>query len=422
MSTHCTRFLFVLIRIVIYLFQRISENVDRIETMVYDDLDADVVLERIETQRMQLGLSRNEVAVQAGILPSTFLSNFKKHKIPMFADLFRIAAALGVPVDALLYGYKCKNDSYEDTNNILYWVTKSGGVPAASSLLMHCSDKTAICKTLQVLNDNSTKGVLSDPLICETSDDLCLSVFISFLRAEEVDAIHIYKCVMKILEEGYVSRYDYLRPLVTLLMEMQELENCLWDYKHLPVEYLWKEIDKKVKNSSVYSNKTKFLNDSGINSRTYSDYYDATRTKSSPSTETVWKVCALLNLGDLDTRIRSHLPGIGTHLENSTITKLIKTYEIQNDVLKENLKSLPFLAQFFDAIFSLGYGGLNQINKIAAGARITPYSDMMYSTERTRPHYFSCFYDENAREVEYAYGTDFARDKMHNSYGLEIED
>ena len=49
--------------------------------MVYNDLNADTILERIETQRMQLGLSRNEVAIQAGILPSTFLSNFKKHKI-----------------------------------------------------------------------------------------------------------------------------------------------------------------------------------------------------------------------------------------------------------------------------------------------------------------------------------------------------
>ena len=103
--------------------------------MVYNDLSADVILERIETQRIQLGLSRNEVAIQAGILPSTFLSNFKKHKIPMFADLFRIAAALGMTIDTLLYGYKRKNDCYEDPDNILYWVMKSGGVPAASSLI-----------------------------------------------------------------------------------------------------------------------------------------------------------------------------------------------------------------------------------------------------------------------------------------------
>lgn len=389
--------------------------------MVYNDLNADTILERIETQRMQLGLSRNEVAIQAGILPSTFLSNFKKHKIPMFADLFRIAAALGITIDTLLYGYKGKNDSYEDPDNILYWITKSGGVPSPTSLLMHCSDKTAICKTIQILSNDCTKGVLADPLISETSEDLRISVFLTFLRAEEVDAIHIYKCVMKILEEEYVSKYDDLQPLCKLLMQMQELENCLWDYKHLPVEYLWKEIDKKVKNSAVYSNKTKFLNDSGINSRTYSDYYDATRTKSSPSTETVWKVCALLNLGDLDKRIRSHLPGIGTHLESSTITKLIMTYEIQNEVLKENLKSLPFLAQFFDAIFSLAYGGLSRINKIAAGSRVSPYSDMMYSTERTRSSW-TCYLDEEVREIEYAYGTSFSRDKMHNSYGLETED
>ena len=389
--------------------------------MVYNDLNADTILERIETQRMQLGLSRNEVAIQAGILPSTFLSNFKKHKIPMFADLFRIAAALGITIDTLLYGYKGKNDSYEDPDNILYWITKSGGVPSPTSLLMHCSDKTAICKTIQILSNDCTKGVLADPLISETSEDLRISVFLTFLRAEEVDAIHIYKCVMKILEEEYVSKYDDLQPLCKLLMQMQELENCLWDYKHLPVEYLWKEIDKKVKNSAVYSNKTKFLNDSGINSRTYSDYYDATRTKSSPSTETVWKVCALLNLGDLDKRIRSHLPGIGTHLESSTITKLIMTYEIQNEVLKENLKSLPFLAQFFDAIFSLAYGGLSRSNKIAAGSRVSPYSDMMYSTERTRSSW-TCYLDEEVREIEYAYGTSFSRDKMHNSYGLETED
>lgn len=420
MNASLIRFSFVLTLIVIYLFQRNSENVDRIETMVYDDLNADVVLERVETQRMQLGLSRNEVAVQAGILPSTFQSNFKKHKIPMFADFFRIAAALGVPVDTLLYGYKHKDDSYDDHQNILHWIMKSGGTPSTTSLLMHCSDKTAICKTIQILNDSCTKNVLSDSLVYETSDDLCLSVFISFLRAEEVDAIHIYNCAMKILEEEYVSKFDDLQPLGKLLMEMQEMENCLWDYKHLPVEYLWREIDKEVKSSVIYSNKTKFLNDSGINSRTYSDYYEATRTKSSPSTETVCKVCALLNLGDLDTKIRSHLPEIGTHLENSTITKLINTYEVQNEALKENLKSLPFLAQFFDAIFYLGYGGgLSQINKITAGARITPYSVMMYSTERNRPSYT---YNEEVSELEYDYGTSFARSKMHNSYGLESED
>lgn len=403
----------------IYLSLEKSENVDKEEAMAYNELNADVVLERIETQRMQLGLSRNEVASQAGILPTTFLSNFKKHKIPMFADLFRIAAALGIPIDTLLHGYEHKDDSYDDHQNILHWIMKSGGTPSATSLLMHCSDKTAICKTIQILNDSCTKNVLSDSLVYETSDDLCLSVFISFLRAEEVDAIHIYNCAMKILEEEYVSKYDDLQPLCKLVISMQELENCLWDYKHLPVEYLWKEVDKKVKNSTIYSNKTKFLNDSGINSRTYSDYYDATRTKSSPSTETVWKACALLNLEDLDKRIRSHLPGIGTHLENSTITKLIMTYEIQNEALKENLKSLPFLAQFFDAIFYLGYGGLNRINRIAVGSRISPYSDISYNVERFRSPYIPCDYDENLRETEYAYGTDFARGKMHNSYGLE---
>lgn len=403
----------------IYLFFESSENVNKEEIMIYDELNADVILERIETQRMQLGLSRNEVAAQAGILQSTFLSNFKKHKIPMFADLFRIAAAIGMPIDTLLYGYKRKNDCYEDPDNILYWLMKSGGVPSATSLLMHCSDKTAICKTIQILSNDCTEGVLFDPLVSETSEDLRISIFLTFLRAEEVDAIHIYKCVMKILEEEYVSKYDDLQPLCKLLIQMQELENCLWDYKYLPVEYLWREIDKKVKNSAVYSNKTKFLNESGINSRTYSDYYDATRTKSSPSTETVWKVCVLLNLGDLDKRIRSHLPGIGTHLENSTITKLIRTYEIQNEVLKETLKSLPFLAQFFDAIFSLAYGGLSRINKIAASSRVSPYSNMMYSTERPRP---SRTYSEEIREVEYDYGTSFSRRRMHNSYGLESED
>ena len=70
------------------------------------------------------------------------------------------------------------------------------------------------------------------------------------------------------------------------------------------------------------------------------------------------KVCSLLGIDDIDGAIRSKLPDIPAESSNPYQKAGLIPHEIENDALRNNLKSLPYLAMFFDAFFSLNYNTL----------------------------------------------------------------
>lgn len=135
---------------------------------------------------------------------------------------------------------------------------------------------------------------------------------------------------------------------------------------------LKKTIDDKI--SSKYDFKSKFYKDSD-SSRSYSEYQDATTTMASSSTDTMMEVLKLLDIDNVDESIRSRIPEASDEHTHSNLSSFVNFEPLSNEILKKDLKTIPYLAQFIDAIFSLGFNNLVQIKSLTDAATEKPYSE-----------------------------------------------
>ena len=95
----------------------------------------------------------------------------------------------------------------------------------------------------------------------------------------------------------------------------------------------------------------------------------------SSSTDTMMEVLKLLDIDNVDESIRSRIPEASDEHTHSNLSSFVNFEPLSNEILKKDLKTIPYLAQFIDAIFSLGFNDLVQIKSLTDAATQTPYSD-----------------------------------------------
>lgn len=337
----------------------------------FPKLAADTILNRIDKQREFLHLSRNDVASVAGINQLSFINNFKKHKIPKFNDLYRISNALGITFDTLVAE---KEPEYlTDKNNVIYWTTLTEKDTLPNSQLMQNSDKNAIVRAFNSLSEGLDAGnLIRNPETAGTSDEYRFCIFYEFLRAEEVDGLFLMSEIIHVLNKAFGVE-DFQISTFSLQMAFYEMANSLWLHSYLPVASIWQTIDDKI--SSRYDFKSNFYKDSGISSRSYSEYQDATATMASPSTDTMLKILKLLDIDNVDEAIRSRIPETFDTPSLSNISFYGNYEPMTNETLKATLKTVPSLAQFMNGIFSLGFKDLARIKNLTDAAVRNPYSN-----------------------------------------------
>ena len=337
----------------------------------FPKLAADTILNRIDKQREFLHLSRNDVASVAGINQLSFINNFKKHKIPKFNDLYRISNALGITFDTLVAE---KEPEYlTDKNNVIYWTTLTEKDTLPNSQLMQNSDKNAIVRAFNSLSEGLDAGnLIRNPETAGTSDEYRFCIFYEFLRAEEVDGLFLMSEIIHVLNKAFGVE-DFQISTFSLQMAFYEMANSLWLHSYLPVASIWQTIDDKI--SSRYDFKSNFYKDSGISSRSYSEYQDATTTMASPSTDTMLKILKLLDIDNVDEAIRSRIPETFDAPSLSNISFYVNYEPMTNETLKATLKTVPSLAQFMNGIFSLGFKDLARIKNLTDTAARNPYSN-----------------------------------------------
>lgn len=345
----------------------------------FPKLAADTILNRIDKQREFLHLSRNDVASVAGINQLSFINNFKKHKIPKFNDLYRISNALGITFDTLVAE---KEPEYlTDKNNVIYWTTLTEKDTLPNSQLMQNSDKNAIVRAFNSLSEGLDAGnLIRNPETAGTSDEYRFCIFYEFLRAEEVDGLFLMSEIIHVLNKAFGVE-DFQISTFSLQMAFYEMANSLWLHSYIPVASIWQTIDDKI--SSRYDFKSNFYKDSGISSRSYSEYQDATTTMASPSTDTMLKILKLLDIDNVDEAIRSRIPETFDVPPSSNISFYVNYEPVINETLKASLKTVPFLALFMNAIFSLGFKDLARIKNLADAAARNPYSNFSYDKSTT---------------------------------------
>ena len=103
-------------------------------------------------------------------------------------------------------------------------------------------------------------------------------------------------------------------------------------------------------------------------------------TKASPSTDTMMKALKLLDIDNVDETIRSKIPEASDEHTHSNLSSFVNFEPLSNEILKKALKIIPYLAQFIEAIFSLGFNDLVQIKSLTDAATEKPYSE--YSLEK----------------------------------------
>ena len=337
----------------------------------FPKLEADKILSRIDKQREMLHLSRNEVASIAGINQLSFINNFKKHKVPKFNDLYRISNAIGITFDSLV----AENDPEYllDKNNIVYWLSLTDKETSSSSQLMQNSDKNAIVRAFNSLSKGLDAGnLIRNPESAVTSDEYRFSIFYEFLRAEEVDGLFLMSEIIHVLNKAFGVE-DFQISTFSLQMSFYEMATSLWLHSYLPVAAIWQTIDDRI--SSRYDFKSQFYKDSGISSRSYSEYQNATTTMASPSTDTMLKVMKLLEIDNIDEAIRSAIPETIEEPPLSSIGFYVNYEPVTDEILKATLKTVPSLALFINGIFSLGFKNLARIKDLTDAAVRNPYSN-----------------------------------------------
>ena len=70
------------------------------------------------------------------------------------------------------------------------------------------------------------------------------------------------------------------------------------------------------------------------------------------------KAVKLLDIDNVDESIRSRIPEAYDEHTHSNLGSFVNFEPLSNEILKKDLKTIPYLAQFIDAIFSLGFNDL----------------------------------------------------------------
>ena len=87
------------------------------------------------------------------------------------------------------------------------------------------------------------------------------------------------------------------------------------------------------------------------------------------------KALKLLDIDNVDEAIRARISEASDKHTHNNLSLFVNFEPLSNEILKKDLKTIPYLAQFIDSIFSLGFNDLAQMKSLADAAIQTPYSD-----------------------------------------------
>lgn len=325
---------------------------------MHNSLDAERIINALERQQKILNLSRLDLCSLTGIPYTTITSSLQKGTLLRFNDLYLLSLAIGMPINELLNPENKTDPSRKD--NILYWhrYMPDGCMKRYLALF---PDKVALAKAFLPLMENVNPLTLFLPprSISKTIDDLRACIFFHLLCMEDVfSAFYISRMVDEINRFYSIQSEDPLT-IIDYFQTQKQITASLWGFPFLAVQKLWEAIDEIIQ--TKYSSLSAFLKEAGINAVAYSRYLHACSEKSSPSTETVYRVCSMLGIDDIDALIRSKLPPVIGKISITSQKAGILPHRIEFDTLAENLKSLPYFALFMDSFFSLGYDTLLKI-------------------------------------------------------------
>ena len=316
------------------------------------------ILDKIDFQRDALGITRNDISLITGIPYSTLINNFQKNKIPKFNELYKISLILGITIDDLLSTDETEHIS---KNNILYWAQYHPRKNFSNTFLKKIPDKIAIARTFKTLSELSEpEAALSyEDLSNKKINQLKFFCFYHSITMNEVDDLFIFQKESERINNFFSNANDKDLTLHDYIIGQNQLLCSLWSYQYIAVQNLWRHIDSIV--PKKFKNLSAFLKETKLNSQTYARYLHAAHEKSTPGTDTVMRACTLLNIEDIDSAIRSYLPQVPNDGYNPLMPLGIKPHDIENNNLKDNLKSLPYLAMFYDCLFALGFDDLKAI-------------------------------------------------------------
>lgn len=342
-------------------------------------LKAKTVLTRLEKQRESMGMTRFDISMQTGVPYATITNSFSKQKTLKFNDLYLLSIDLGIPVDNLIS--EKESDYKSNKDNILYWKEQYPHRYFEDSLLFRIPDKIAISKTLAALSQNlDIPLTLRMDVMNKDINQLKLYIFYHFLSLGDMDSLFIFSLMGKHIRDFFsIPAKGDANTLYDLFMAENLLSISLWGYPYMAVQNLWVSIDQAIPNR--YFTKSQFLKEAALNSQTYKRYLEASKESSTPGIETVKRSCSLVGINDIDSAIRSKLPEIPSSSSTSGISFGILPHAIENRALAKNLKTLPYLAMFFDALFSLNYDSLFEIALQINSALNHPYASLRYNSK-----------------------------------------
>ena len=320
-------------------------------------LDVAAILEIIDKQQKLLNMSRQDICALTGIPYSTFTGAIQKKKLPRFNDLYLISLAIGLPIDLLLQAPK---DYSYDLRNICAWIKfmPEGDI---RRFLVRFPDKVALAKMFKALSDDLTGHFLFLPpaVVIKNKEEMKAASLFNLLTMDEFYSFFCYAHMVDAINEFYGVKLEETLCITDYYNSGKQLAATLWGYPNIAVEYLWTHVEELI--PTKYPNTSAFLKEAGINSVTHARYLCASQEEASPGVETVVKVCSLLGIDDIDGAIRSKLPEIVEKSDNSYQKLGIIPHPIENKAVKDNLKSLPYLAMFADMLFSLSYPVIEKI-------------------------------------------------------------
>ena len=335
-------------------------------------LNAKTILKRMETQREMMGMTRQDISYLTDIPYSTLTNNFQKNKVPMFDDLYRMSLSIGMPMDELVSEEEPAYSLNKD--NMLYWKEFTPSRSFSETFIQAFPDKVALARTFNAMAQKSdpfqTLGHNNHKQ--KSIDDLRFLCIFHTLTTYEVDSIFLFMKMSQLVNVFFSNaKPDNTLTLYDYRTAQKEMTLSLWAFPCMSVQNLFQVINEKF--PSKFPNLSAFLKEAKLNSQTYGKYLKASEQSSTPSTDTVYRICKLLDIRDIDNAIRSRLPDIPTESVNAGIPAGIIPHAIEDGTLRETLKPLPYLAMFYDCVFSLSYDMLWEIALQIYSALSHPY-------------------------------------------------
>lgn len=331
-------------------------------------MNIESILEKIEAQRKALGLSRTDLVLQTGMKYQTYASIFRRRKIPKFNDLYGICNCLGLPIDALIYDL---DQDYEAPTDILYWVDRfNGGELDSTSILARVPDKEGVARMFMHLDaipaenaqDRDAKTLIVRLMFMDEMDFLFL--YINHIRPLFMASDHIDTGFRLSLREHSLLSDIYVHEYSRLFLRGDTAR------RPRPADaYLWEEIVRAVEEDGV--DKKDMFAKTGISPALYSTYKQRSRKygqaerigndRLSPYTETMASIFEHLGLSGMEDIIRADHTGGQEGCPDNEMPDAMT-------VVRKDLCSMPYLAQFLSALCTSGtHGGLGSILETVSG-------------------------------------------------------